>query len=255
MLYSHLEKSFARIGASVDIVPNQSRFSVDVFREHRHEGFRIRLSPSGDNVIVLQADRDRRHLLLLHKSLVDTKSKFLCGHDERHWFAAAVPNSSGVSTIQTAISALKPQAVQARETRLQVPTRKRDRRRNPAFLRQGEWFFVPMPHLNIGSAHVLRNEPLRRGLGKPHIVEFVLREGGETIYVNAQGHAISRVRFDRLDRSKRADWTPMVRNPAVYAKGKVRHADHATIELIGWHRVFMNTENEAPGMKHLAFLD
>jgi hypothetical protein len=30
-----------------------------------------------------------RHLLLMARSW--TKDKFLCGHDERHWFVCAVP--------------------------------------------------------------------------------------------------------------------------------------------------------------------
>ena len=40
----------------------------------------------------------------------------------------------------------------------------RNRRRNEAFIRQGEWFFVPMRR-NIAASPllILRNEPLRRG--------------------------------------------------------------------------------------------
>jgi hypothetical protein len=47
----------------------------------------------------------------------------------------------------------------------------------------------------------------------------------------------------------------MVRDPEVYAQGAVRHPDHATIRLHGWHRVLMNTEREARAMRHVAFLD
>lgn len=47
----------------------------------------------------------------------------------------------------------------------------------------------------------------------------------------------------------------MVRGAAVYGKGTVRHPDHATITLRGWHRVLMNTENQAQAMRHVAFLD
>jgi hypothetical protein len=36
---------------------------------------------------------------------------------------------------------------------------------------------------------------------------------------------------------------------------RVRHADHATITLHGWHRVLMNTEGQSKAMSHVAFLD
>ena len=43
--------------------------------------------------------------------------------------------------------------------------------------------------------------------------------------------------------------------PRAVCKGGVRHPDHATIRLHGWHRVLMNTEREARAMQHVAFLD
>lgn len=45
------------------------------------------------------------------------------------------------------------------------------------------------------------------------------------------------------------------RNPGVYVRGRIRHPDHATITLHGWHQVVMNTENESPAMRNVAFLD
>ena len=47
----------------------------------------------------------------------------------------------------------------------------------------------------------------------------------------------------------------MQRNPLVYVRGRVRHPDHATINLRGWHRVVMNTESQARAMRNVAFLD
>jgi hypothetical protein len=47
----------------------------------------------------------------------------------------------------------------------------------------------------------------------------------------------------------------MIRNAEVYAKGTVRHPDHATLVLRDWHRVAMNTEQAARAMQHVAFLD
>ena len=47
----------------------------------------------------------------------------------------------------------------------------------------------------------------------------------------------------------------MRRNPGVYVRGRVRHADHATIILHDWHRVVMNTEGQSKAMRNVAFLD
>jgi hypothetical protein len=47
----------------------------------------------------------------------------------------------------------------------------------------------------------------------------------------------------------------MQREPSVYVRGRVWHPDHKTIVLDGWHRVFMNTEREAPGALSVVFLD
>ena len=41
----------------------------------------------------------------------------------------------------------------------------------------------------------------------------------------------------------------------VYARGAVRHSDHATITLPFWHRVLMNTETQSEAMARVAFLD
>jgi len=35
----------------------------------------------------------------------------------------------------------------------------------------------------------------------------------------------------------------------------VRHRDHTTIALSGWHPFEINTENEAAAMRHVVFYD
>ena len=55
--------------------------------------------------------------------------------------------------------------------------------------------------------------------------------------------------------AKRWNWRPMRRDATAYVKGRIRHPDHATINLIEWHRVVMNTENQARAMRHVVFLD
>ena len=81
------------------------------------------------------------------------------------------------------MDALQPKDVRDALTRNHVSSRKRYTRKNRAFRRQGEWFFVPEPSFTVNEKLVLRNEPLRRGSGKPHLVEEIFRSGGETVHV------------------------------------------------------------------------
>jgi hypothetical protein len=144
--------------------------------------------------------------------------------------------------------------------RHRVSSRKRYTRKNRAFRRQGEWFFVPEPSFVADEKLVLRNEPLRRGAGKPHVVEQLYRCGGETVYVcrqhpNGVTPDVFGAILRRTPEAARWGWQVMLRNPGVYARGTVRHSDHATITLPFWHRVLMNTETQSRTMAHVAFLD
>jgi hypothetical protein len=56
-------------------------------------------------------------------------------------------------------------------------------------------------------------------------------------------------------RAKGWGWRKMRRNPGVYVRGRIRHADHKTVVLHGWHRVLMNTEGQSKAMRNVAFLD
>ncbi|MGD0860727.1 MAG: hypothetical protein ABR912_15610 [Terracidiphilus sp.] len=47
----------------------------------------------------------------------------------------------------------------------------------------------------------------------------------------------------------------MTRDAEVYARGEVRHRDHKTTDLAGWHRVYMNRERFARHAPQIAFLD
>ena len=201
-----LARRFAEIGARLEIDVESSPWGLSV--DVRGDTFAIRLptSETPTRLDVIDVDRASRQLLLLVRD-GDAKSKFLCGHDERHWFVAAVPNSErGVIGVATAKLALQPKRVRG------VP-----------HVRQGEWFFVPEPTLRVENWFVLRNEPIRRVNGTPHIVQSVFRRGG--------------------------------RYPAVFGQGTVRHPDHTTITLQGWHRVLLNTEHQGGAVRHVAFLD
>jgi len=193
-----------------------------------------------------------RHLLLLIRSEGE-KSKFLCGHDERHWFVAAIPEKArGVTNVETAKAALQPTVVA--ELAAGLPRKHRFARRNEAFLRQGEWFFVPAPYLSVQPWMILHNEPLARVGGTPHVLREAYRDAGVLVYTRGK-RVIGAHEYARLDRGERHDWMARVRDPEVFARGTVRHPDHATITLPGWHRVVMNTERSARAMRHVVFID
>src|SRR5438552_5772488 len=181
-----LERRFAAVGARLKVAegPWRGEPRIDVRSDARGEYFDLRFAgrePDVELEVVDVQPRDR-HLLLLARVGAE-KSKFLCGHDERHWFVAAVPEAArGVTGVATAKAALQPDAVRALVQR----KRPKDpfRRRNAAYLRQGEWFFVSAAGMNPPDALVLRNEPLSRGLGTPHVMQFAYRRGGDAVYVN-----------------------------------------------------------------------
>ena len=148
-----------------------------------------------------------------------------------------------------------------------VRPRRPDSRRNGAFVRQGEWFFVPT-ELEVSDREILRNEPLQRGSGsKPHWCEELFRSGGELVYiVSGLRQVLSETEYRKQKLAHphfdRGGVRTMIANPEVFVRGRVRHPDHATIVLLGWHRVFVNTEatpRAIPGRPRLAasirFLD
>ena len=259
-----IQRHFAKIGARSDVHTDLVRaamgVSIDIVRDADGEFFDIAVNRRAvADLNVLDVQPRMRHLLLMSHHEED-KHKFLCGHDERHWFVAAVPEKASVSTVKTAMDALKPLGVRQRLDALKVKPKKRNRRRNEAFVRQGEWFFVPTPWFRPDPLLVFRNEPLRRGTGKPHICENLVRHGGELVYVSVQHpNGMTEMQYRRLISRKpelrHLHWVVQRRNPQVFVKGKVRHADHKTICLSDWHQVLMNTETQAVAMRHVAFID
>jgi len=176
MKTNHLERHFASIGARfkarlLEVDPWRANdYAIDIRSDARGPYFELRVPEplsAGFDAAVLNLVPEDRHLLLLLRREVGEgrKDRFLCGHDEREWFVAAVPGTA--STVRQAKQALQP----------------------------------PIPGL------------------------------------------------------LRLDWRSMARNPRVYARGWVRHPDHATITLREWCRVLLNTETDAPSMPRMAFLD
>jgi hypothetical protein len=263
-----LDTKFARIGARVKFTDWAARrrrtlglVSLDVQADRQGEFFEIARQPgTRAEIAVLDVQPADRHLVLLVREGTD-RNKFLCGHDERHWFVAGIPEAAPVGTVRQAKEALKPVEVLNAQADKRLRARARNRRKNSAFVRQGEWFFLPAPAIRVEQRFVLRSEPLSRGNGgKPHWAEFCHRTGGVTVYVcSRRPNGVTEAQYQNIlagnPKAQGWGWRIMRRNPGVYVRGRIRHPDHATITLHGWHRVVMNTEGQSKAMRNVAFLD
>jgi len=174
-------RHFEAIGARAKVRPHgrlewerpDTSFSIDVLTDRRGRYFDIALGSEAPEMVVLQVCPKERHLLLYSRD----GNRFLCGHDERDWFVAGIPER--VSTVRQAKQALMPADVWTKARRLRHSAT--NNRRNPVFVRQGEWFFVPV-HCQFPEALVHRNELLLRwGSSKPHICEELYRAGGQLL--------------------------------------------------------------------------
>ena len=202
-------EAFESIGASATISTSGRRFEIDVREIEGREQFALTY-PQFDTISaeVLDIKPHLRHLVLdVTGERLPINGRFLCGHDERHWFVAQLPLDRRTSTVRHAMEALKPEAV-LREQRLKGVKHRRHRRKTAAYIRQGEWFFLPRPKMHVGDL-AERNGQLSRKGGKPHRVEWIYRtQGGQKTFV----------------------------------RGAVSHPDHETIYLQVWHRVVQNNE-------------
>jgi hypothetical protein len=275
MKTSTLMEKFSKMGARVNVRPLESpvrvsmnrgaRYSVDVRTDADGEHFDFRLG-SGVEMQVADLRPKDRHLLLLVKSPGDRESvvvPYLCGHDERHWFIAPVPGRP--TTVIQAKEQLKPGEAISSQQRAGLKLKKAQKRRNRAFVRQGEWFFIPMPaDFKVNESLILKNERLqratRRGFNKPHMAQELCRQGGQTVMVCRQyPQGLNDSEYKKVIRdnpeAKDYSWQPMRLNPTVYVRGRITHPDHKTLRLSGWHKVLMNRENETPVGEEMRFLD
>lgn len=276
-----LMRHFARIGAelNIDVVPAGAKarrrtpesgvgrdgleYALDTAHRRSRDVFVLTVRADvQESVQFLPLDvRPADRLLLLMAKPVESapalpKQKFLCGHDERAWFVATAPAAS--TSVRSAIEALKPPVVQAAQERVRLSGVHRSRRHNAAFIRQGEWFFLPRPEFELAATDVvLHNEPIQRGRGRAHMVEFLVRMGGTAVHVTQRYPAgLTEPEYRALLQANPSaagwPWRMMQREPTVHVRGKIRHPDHRSIELPFWHQVVMNAE---PQSKNVVFLD
>jgi len=275
---NNLVEKFEKMGARVKF-DEGNRFVIDVRRDKKGEFFDITYDKN-TKLSIVDIDAKDRHLLLMAQTpninphFKPDNIKVLCGHDEREWFTAQV---NGVAiNVDSAKQALKPDAVIESQKRHGVKRKNKHRRKNEGFIRQGEWFFIPVNYINVPNDMILKKEPLMlsgvRAGNKPHIAQYAYRRGGEQVYIPSIGWnrlaKLSRVENQKVSagltnderkdfyknhpESKTWSWRPMVRNPELYVKGTVRHPDHKTIRLRDWYRVIVNGEIRG---ENVVFLD
>jgi hypothetical protein len=226
-MVAEIKQAFAAIGAELVIETAGNAFEIDVRQSVSGEAFYMQY-PWSDVITAeaLDVKPIHRHLVLdVSGWRLPISGRFLCGHDEQHWFVASVPFDRRTATVRGAIEALKPDLVKRAQKRLGVKHRLH-RRKTAAYVRQGEWFFLPRPMMHVGDRAIRGGELTREGGGKPHFVEWLYRPEG---------------------------------NGETFVRGAVSHQDHATIYLHVWHRVVQNMEARpkpvAENLTRMMYLD
>lgn len=249
-----IDAHFKKIGSSFKTRPlaghsmTPGGFRLNVQPGRKGEVFELSYQ-APVQIMVLDVKPDEKHLLL-HVQGRESR-KFLCGHDERHFFVAGVDQYS--RDVFDAMHRLQPEPVRSSASKL--PRQTRFARSNDVFKRQGEWYFIPAPDVRVSNEFILQHEPIQRGRSKPHLCQWLYRTGGVVVHVHRKHpNGITEDEFNALPEQERKafGWRRMTRDALVYAKGKVSHPDHATLTLKGWHRVLLNNEVLT---EEMAFLD
>ena len=143
------------------------------------------------------------------------KRKFLLGFDERDLFMAQLPASKPITTVRQAHEALRNPSL-PREKKMKIQ-------------RQGEWFFRPINNeestiLSVNEKIIERNARINKKVlrGKPHTAEEYLEIGTS------------------IDPVSRA-----IVPGSMFARGRISHSDHASLNLRTWHRVYPNAEDRS----------
>jgi len=261
-----IRDKFIELGARVYFgeitgIPNPNREAINIrinILDDTHGSY-FKIETRGDvDLSVPDVQKVDRHLLLFSKD--PELQRFLCGHDERNWFVAAIPEDSGASNVKEAKEALKPQEVEQSQKGAKVKTKDLKKRKTGAYLRQGEWFFIPKPNIVLDESLILKNEPIQRGRSTQHIVEEVCRIGGQSIYIchKFPDGLLEKQYKEAIKKEpelKNMPWQVRSVNAKVFGRGRVTHQDHKTIVLPFWHEILMNTETRARAMRNVLFID
>jgi hypothetical protein len=183
----NLRKSFEKIGARVTIRKGSSLardgvIRMNVTNDKQGEHFTMTIHPDiNESEITLQVlDFDpklRQMLIFIRAPRIDSSwvggrqifkrgkpnetfdERLLLGRDEMHWFVAGVTMAKN---IREAFALLRPKAVNISMIRQGVKTKEWKKRKTKGFIRQGEWFFVPVNFQEDKSTILNKNEPISR---------------------------------------------------------------------------------------------
>ncbi len=245
-------KKFEEIGAKVRIEENSnsiSNFRMNIIERKSEEVFFISLKKPIIELQVLQTRKDINHLLLMVKdNEIGTQEKFLCGFDERHWFLVGVDDN--VRNVDHAMLSLKPALVDIQQKIKKIKRKNINKRHNKAFIRQGEWFFISS-RISINTQNYIMYK--NHSLGNGHVCDEVCETVIETYFHSKHApKGLLKGNYKRfLEKHphihpNKGWWTSIMYFDR-YARGHVRHKDHKTIYLNGWHIVLKNRQKNTPG--------
>lgn len=262
-------------------------FLMDIRRNKKDETFVIR--PGDAEVHVLNGDEKLQQVVLFvgepatvieftefdpklrknvrrSRKVPAEKRHFLMGMDECHLFVCRLPRAA--TTVAEAHRILAPESVRAsRESKKKV-------------VRQGEWFFTPVsPDVERQiSAHIKKygvlltqriGPPGRRG--RAHVADQLVRVqtrfalSGRAraaqlnefrgMAANAGGARVG-VRMNNGMTVRKESDLPAFRTETVeYVCGAVKHPDHHSLKLAGWHSVSVNTERTDEIARGMTWID
>ena len=270
MFHQMLEKRFSTVGLQARVTyakpPRAPTLEVDVDFDQCTEFFALTINPWLRNDVAVLDARDR-HVLMRAGST----SKLLLGHDERHLFVVSVPNGASVSNVRGAMEALKPEVVNRKQVSRNVKWADRNRRRNRGFVRQGEWFFVPIdvvPQLRRITVQYKVPLPRMVSASAPHTcdelvyIQATVREHTKRERLLATDESLERLEragakllnspdaiLSALDSPRpaivRIEHTVREHIPErLLVRGCVRHRDHKTIQLREWHEAHMAGQSD-----------
>jgi hypothetical protein len=160
---TELQQTFSEIGAVLAHQTFGHGFQIGIVNHSQREAYQLQ-HPSNDelSVEVMDTNPHLQHLVLdVTGWRLPIAGRYLCGHDESHWFVAGLEFGRQTAKVRGAMESLKPEIVR-REQRRKGVKNLQHRRQTAAYIRQGEWFFLPRPKMPVADVLVELDGQLAR---------------------------------------------------------------------------------------------
>jgi hypothetical protein len=214
-----------QIGTETVISPNTMGF-IDVqpgrLLPRRAQRFHIYVHPQVEMQVVDKAPKSQ-HLLAVLRHQPELggqtlKRHFVLGHDERQLFVVGVEPAASVTE---ALKSLRPPQLRLAE------------RRGWKIIRQGDWFFVPVRQRWISPEE--RGIPYyNQQLGGMSARFWSIRTGNPHVAEE------QRVVIEDVPRLIGGTTRKVRAITMIFVRGKIRHAEHSTLDLKGWYQAFQS---------------